>query len=259
MQRSLRAVDTRSRAAMKTELFISHASEDKDEVARPLAEELTRLGFRVWYDEYSLRLVDSLREKIDEGLANCTYGLTRPGAEQWPEVLVHPFIDLAGIRRPTLPERDAKARGNARPNTHHIAKSPGPVGECQRAAEDLLVGGILFAPLGIASCTTLPEPLDTNGAKDRQQRGAKRSDHRSPDGIDRHLMQAHLAEPLGMGAICRVGRAVAEAARAFFPHHADLVLSQEVLEVRAWLHRYQQDHPRRRRDEPPIVQQLAKT
>ncbi len=72
---------------MKTELFISHASEDKDEVARPLAEELTRLGFRVWYDEYSLRLGDSLREKIDEGLANCTYGLTRPGAEQWPKSL----------------------------------------------------------------------------------------------------------------------------------------------------------------------------
>jgi hypothetical protein len=39
---------------MNTDLFISRASEDKDEVARPLAEELTRRGFRVWYDEYSL-------------------------------------------------------------------------------------------------------------------------------------------------------------------------------------------------------------
>jgi hypothetical protein len=32
---------------MTTDVFISHASEDKDEVGRPLAEELTRRGFRV--------------------------------------------------------------------------------------------------------------------------------------------------------------------------------------------------------------------
>jgi hypothetical protein len=73
---------------MKTDLFISRASEDKDEVARPLAEELTRRGFRVWYDEYSLRLGDSLREKIDEGLANCSYGLAIMSpdfmAKPWP-------------------------------------------------------------------------------------------------------------------------------------------------------------------------------
>jgi hypothetical protein len=83
---------------MKTDLFISHASEDKDEAARPLAEELRGRGFRVWYDEYSLRLGDSLREKIDEGLANCTYGLTiiSPAfmAKPWPNKEVSGLVAL---------------------------------------------------------------------------------------------------------------------------------------------------------------------
>ncbi len=51
-------------------MFVSHASEDKDAVARPLAEELRGRGLNVWYDEYELRIGDSLLRKIDEGLAN---------------------------------------------------------------------------------------------------------------------------------------------------------------------------------------------
>jgi hypothetical protein len=40
--------------------FISHASEDKDGFVRPLAKELSRRGFRVWYDEFSLKVGDKL-------------------------------------------------------------------------------------------------------------------------------------------------------------------------------------------------------
>ena len=83
---------------MTTDVFISHASEDKDAVARPLAEELTRRGFRVWYDEYSLRVGDSLREKIDEGLNDCTYGLVvvSPSfmAKPWPNREVNGLVAL---------------------------------------------------------------------------------------------------------------------------------------------------------------------
>jgi len=57
------------------ELFISHASEDKAQVARPLADKLKNLGYRVWYDEYTLQLGDSLSEKIDAGLHSCRYGI----------------------------------------------------------------------------------------------------------------------------------------------------------------------------------------
>lgn len=44
--------------------FIVHASEDKDAVARPLALALSQMGFRVWYDEFSLEIGDSLRRTI---------------------------------------------------------------------------------------------------------------------------------------------------------------------------------------------------
>jgi hypothetical protein len=56
-------------------LFISHASEDKEDIARPLAHELIHRGFDVWYDEFSLKLGDSLRSSIDKGLLECDFGV----------------------------------------------------------------------------------------------------------------------------------------------------------------------------------------
>jgi hypothetical protein len=47
--------------------FISHDSRDKPFV-RQLAERLTSMRCPVWYDEYSLKVGDSLRESIDKGL-----------------------------------------------------------------------------------------------------------------------------------------------------------------------------------------------
>lgn len=57
------------------DVFVSHASEDKDQVAIPLAQLLHRAGLRVWLDRQELRIGDSLHEKIDEGLANSRYGI----------------------------------------------------------------------------------------------------------------------------------------------------------------------------------------
>jgi hypothetical protein len=57
------------------DVFISHASEDKADVARPLCELLTQAGLTVWLDENELRMGDTLRTKIDNGLANCRYGV----------------------------------------------------------------------------------------------------------------------------------------------------------------------------------------
>lgn len=56
-------------------LFISHATEDKEMVARPLAKSLISRGLSVWYDEFTLTIGDSLRKSIDHGLATCTFGL----------------------------------------------------------------------------------------------------------------------------------------------------------------------------------------
>lgn len=57
------------------DVFISHASEDKDAIVRPLAESLIELGLTVWYDEFTLKIGDSLRQKIDKGLASSRVGL----------------------------------------------------------------------------------------------------------------------------------------------------------------------------------------
>jgi hypothetical protein len=57
------------------DVFISHASEDKDLFVRPLAVALQSLGVLVWYDEFSLRLGDSLSRSIDKGLASSRFGL----------------------------------------------------------------------------------------------------------------------------------------------------------------------------------------
>ena len=60
---------------MKWDIFISHASEDKEKFVKPLAEALISKGLKVWYDDFTLNIGDSLRESIDEGLKNSRYGL----------------------------------------------------------------------------------------------------------------------------------------------------------------------------------------
>jgi TIR domain len=54
--------------------FISHASEDKPFVA-PLARALQRSGLKIWYDDVSLGVGNSLRESIDFGLTRSRYGI----------------------------------------------------------------------------------------------------------------------------------------------------------------------------------------
>ncbi|WP_281656231.1 DUF1883 domain-containing protein [Collinsella stercoris] len=60
---------------MTYDVFISHAAEDKDAVARPLADALNNAGLTVWYDEFEMKIGDSLRRKIDHGLAHSRFGI----------------------------------------------------------------------------------------------------------------------------------------------------------------------------------------
>jgi hypothetical protein len=75
--------------SVKHDVFISHASQDKDSLVRPLAKELTEMGFDVWYDESTLKVGDSLREKIDQGLSSSRYGVVVLSesffAKNWPQ------------------------------------------------------------------------------------------------------------------------------------------------------------------------------
>ena len=69
--------------------FICHATEDKDGFVRPLAEALRAKRLGVWYDEFELKVGDSLRESIDRGLARSRYGVVvlSPNffAKRWPQ------------------------------------------------------------------------------------------------------------------------------------------------------------------------------
>ena len=73
----------------RVDVFICHASQDKNAFVRPLAESLRRLDVTVWFDEFSLKLGDSVSGQIDKGIANANFGivvlskafLKRP----WPE------------------------------------------------------------------------------------------------------------------------------------------------------------------------------
>lgn len=57
------------------DVFISHASEDKAAVARPLRDALTSRGVTVWLDEAQMRIGHSLRRKIDEGIRASRFGV----------------------------------------------------------------------------------------------------------------------------------------------------------------------------------------
>lgn len=76
MRGSLASMDIdRIMAKYDYDFFVCHASEDKDEVARPISEHLSNLGYRVWYDEFTLSIGDSLRESITHGLATSRFGI----------------------------------------------------------------------------------------------------------------------------------------------------------------------------------------
>jgi hypothetical protein len=79
----------REDVADEFDLFICHASEDKEQVVRPLARELEKRGLKVWLDELQLTVGDSLHGRIDSGLARSRFGVVvvSPAffAKDWPQ------------------------------------------------------------------------------------------------------------------------------------------------------------------------------
>lgn len=57
------------------DVFVSHASEDKESVVLPLVDLLLCHGMKVWLDKGEIFLGDSIREKIDEGLSRSQFGV----------------------------------------------------------------------------------------------------------------------------------------------------------------------------------------
>lgn len=97
------------------DVFISHASEDKDEFVRELARKSRDAGLRVWYDEFSIGWGDGLREKIDQGLRGSYFGV----AVLSPHFFAKPWTsyELDG-----LVERTLSGRGRLLPIWHRVTK-----------------------------------------------------------------------------------------------------------------------------------------
>ncbi len=58
------------------DVFISHASEDKDRLVRSLAKQLSDVyKVSVWYDEFSLEYGDFLLDSIEKGLQESAFGI----------------------------------------------------------------------------------------------------------------------------------------------------------------------------------------
>lgn len=96
--RALSELETKESEHFEYDFFICHASEDKESFARDLAMELKNNGFKVWYDEFTLTLGDSLRRKIDQGLAHSRYGIvilsTSFFEKEWPQRELDGFSQL---------------------------------------------------------------------------------------------------------------------------------------------------------------------
>ncbi len=96
-------------AEREYDVFISHATEDKDAVVRPLAHALREVDVVVWYDEFELRVGDSLRRKIDAGLASSRFGVVvlSPAffAKNWPQYELDGLVtrEMAGEHQIILP------------------------------------------------------------------------------------------------------------------------------------------------------------
>jgi TIR domain len=75
--------------AAEWDVFVCHASEDKDDFVRPLAQGLEAHGLKVWFDEFTLTVGDSLRRSIDHGLASSGFGIVviSPAflRKEWPQ------------------------------------------------------------------------------------------------------------------------------------------------------------------------------
>ncbi len=91
---------------MPWDLFVSYASEDKQAVAEPLASALSAKGFTVWYDDFVLKVGDSLTGEINRGLAQSNYGVVVFSrtffAKHWPQAELAALAQREVAGRPVL-------------------------------------------------------------------------------------------------------------------------------------------------------------
>lgn len=102
---------TRKRRRYKWGTFICHVTADKKDFVTPLGVELQKFGIAVWLDEFILKVGDSLRQKIDEGLSKSRFGIVvfSPSffEKKWPQAELDGLFarEMEGKRKVILPVR----------------------------------------------------------------------------------------------------------------------------------------------------------
>ena len=88
------------------DVFISYATEDKEAVAGPLARCLRANDVSVWYDDFELRVGDSLRRSIDSGIARSRFGLVVLSkaffSKDWPQYELDGLVTKANSDKQIL-------------------------------------------------------------------------------------------------------------------------------------------------------------
>jgi hypothetical protein len=79
-------------------VFVCHASEEKP-LAERVARDLMAAGIDTFYDRWEIRAGDSLRQKIDEGIENCTHFLVLLTPTALLKPWVNAEIDAGYVRR----------------------------------------------------------------------------------------------------------------------------------------------------------------
>lgn len=67
--------DKQNNTSYEYDVFVSHASEDKESFVNDFVNELQNLNIKIWYDTNQIQWGDSLRKEIDEGLKKSRYSV----------------------------------------------------------------------------------------------------------------------------------------------------------------------------------------
>ncbi len=86
------------------DVFISYASEDIEDVARPLAKRLKKIGLSVWFDKFELHMGSGLRRAIDKGLSKSRFGVLVLShsffSKEWPQKELDGLVALDRVLLP---------------------------------------------------------------------------------------------------------------------------------------------------------------
>lgn len=129
-----------------TDVFLSHASEDKDAIARPLKDALEARGVSVWFDELKIKVGQSIRQEIEHGIAGSRFGVVIVSphffAKQWTQA------ELDGL----FGKKMASGENLILPIWHHVSKD-------EVHQQSPLLAGLLALNTAVATVDEIADAL----------------------------------------------------------------------------------------------------